>query len=63
MTEVLGGIKVNNIIWMSTSLTLGSLFICVLFIYNFSGTVLISKILQLYKLHSNIHIQSYLELV
>jgi hypothetical protein len=31
--EVLGGIKVNNMIWMSTALTLGALFICVLLIF------------------------------
>lgn len=47
MSDMLGGIRVNSMIWMSTALTLGSLYICVSF--------LIYIVDQLRKIRSNNH--------
>lgn len=30
MSDILGGIRVNSMIWMASALTLGSLYICVI---------------------------------
>jgi hypothetical protein len=62
MSEVLGGLKVNNLIWLSTSLTLGALFVCVLVYFIESGTAVIRVILQLWIPQWNTLIQSFLEL-
>jgi hypothetical protein len=32
MSEILGGIKVNKIIWFVSALTLGALYVCVRFL-------------------------------
>lgn len=58
MSDVLGGIKVNNLIWGVTILTLGSLYFCVIFIIYFSGKIVINKTLQLWTQLWNILIQS-----